>query len=76
MDPQRIMEVGTGFFASKTMLSAVELGVFTELAARPATADELGEQLGIHERARRDFFDGLVALGFLARDADGEDGVY
>jgi O-methyltransferase domain/Dimerisation domain len=76
MDPGRIMQVGMGFFASKTMLSAVELGVFTELAARPATADELGERLGIDERARRDFLDGLVALGFLERDGDGEDGTY
>ena len=72
MDPGRIMQVGMGFFASKTLLSAVELGVFTELAARPATADELGERLGIHQRARRDFLDGLVALGFLERDGDGE----
>ena len=76
MDPGRIMQVGMGFFASKTMLSAVELGVFTELAARPATADELGERLGIHERARRDFLDGLVALGFLERDGDDDDGTY
>jgi hypothetical protein len=76
MEPERIMQVGMGFFASKTLLSAVELGVFTELGARPATADALGERLGIHERARRDFFDGLVALGFLERDGDGPEGVY
>jgi hypothetical protein len=76
MGPERIMQVGMGFFASKTLLSAVELGVFTELGARPATADALGERLGIHERARRDFFDGLVALGFLERDGDGPEGVY
>ena len=38
-DPDRIMQVGMGFFASKTLLSAVELGVFTELAAQPDTAD-------------------------------------
>jgi hypothetical protein len=76
MDPGRIMQVGMGFFASKAILSAVELGVFTELAARPATAEELGERLGIHERARCDFFDGLVALGFLERDGDGHDGTY
>ena len=63
MDPRRIMQVGMGFWASKTLLSAVELGVFTELAARPATADELGERLGLHERAGRDFLDALVALG-------------
>ena len=28
LDPSHIMQVGTGFFASKTLLSAVELGLF------------------------------------------------
>jgi len=76
MDPGRIMEVGLGFFASKTLLSAAELGVFTELAAGPATAEDLGERLGICTRARHDFLDGLVALGFLERDGDDGAGRY
>lgn len=76
MDPEHIMQVGMGFFASKTLLSGVELGVFTELASQPDTADGLGERLGLHLRGRRDFFDGLVALGFLEREGDGPDGVY
>jgi len=75
-DPERILGVGMGFFASKTLLSAVELGVFTELASRPADADELGERLGLHPRGRRDFLDGLVALGFLEREGDGPGAVY
>jgi hypothetical protein len=75
-DPGKTLEVGMGFFASKTLLSAVELGVFTELASRADTADGLGERLGLHPRGRRDFFDGLVALGFLERNGDGPDGVY
>jgi len=76
MDPEHIMQVGMGFFASKTLLSAVELGVFTELASQPTSADGLGERLGLHPRGRRDFFDGLVALGFLDREGDGPDAVY
>ncbi len=76
MDPGHIMQVGMGFFASKTLLSAVELGVFSELAKQQATADELGERLGIDQRARRDFLDGLVALGLLQREGDGDGGVY
>ena len=32
LSPERIMQVGLGFWASKTLLSAVEMGVFTELA--------------------------------------------
>jgi hypothetical protein len=76
MDPEHIMQVGMGFFASKALLSAVELGVFTELALRTDTADGLGERLGLHPRGRRDFLDGLVALDFLEREGDGADAVY
>lgn len=65
------MQVGTGFFASKTLLSAVELGLFTVLAAQPLEAEALRRRLGIHERGARDFFDALVALGMLERDTDG-----
>lgn len=65
--PDHIMQIGSGFWASKTLLSAVELGVFTELARRPATASELRERLQLHERSARDFLDALVALGLLQR---------
>ncbi|WP_433859336.1 methyltransferase [Streptomyces kronopolitis] len=70
--PDRILQTGLGFEASKTLLSAVETGVFTELAKSPADAATLREALGLHERAAQDFFDTLVALGFLRR----VDGVY
>jgi hypothetical protein len=36
-----IMQTGLGFWASKTLLSAVELGVFTELARGPLDAETL-----------------------------------
>ena len=70
--PERILELSFAFLGSKTLLSAVELGLFTELATRPATADELRTRLALHPRSARDFFDALVALGFLERT----DGVY
>jgi hypothetical protein len=70
LDPGRILELGLGFWSSKTLLSAVELGVFTELAKGPITADELRQRIGIHERSARDFFDTLVALRMLERDGD------
>ena len=76
MDPGHIMQVGMAFFESKTLLSAVELGVFTELASQTDTAEGLGKRLELHERGHRDFFDGLVALGFLERNGDGPDAVY
>src|SRR4051794_26879903 len=67
----RIMQTAMGFWASKTLMSAVELGVFGVLAASPLNAASLHRRLGIHERAARDFFDALVALGLLQRDQDG-----
>jgi hypothetical protein len=68
--PDAILQLGLAFWGSKTLLTAVELGVFSELAAGPLTADELGERLKLHPRARRDFLDSLVALRMLDRDGD------
>jgi phospholipid N-methyltransferase len=66
--PEHIMEIGHGFWASKTLLSAVKLGVFTELDRNgPQTVDELEDALGLHPRSSRDFLDALVALGLLDR---------
>jgi hypothetical protein len=70
--PDKILQLGMGFWGSKTLLSAVELGVFTELAKGPADAETLRTRLHIHARAARDFFDALVALGMLER----QDGRY
>ena len=71
--PAGIMHLGSAFWGSKTLLSAIELGLFSELAASgPLDADVLRERLGLHERSALDFFDALVALGMLER----EDGAY
>ncbi len=67
----RIMQLAMGFAASKTLLSAVEIGVFGAFAEGPLDSDALRARLGLHERAARDFFDALVALGLLRRDDAG-----
>jgi hypothetical protein len=67
--PDAIMQLGMGFWASKTLLSAVELALFSELAAcGPLDGEALRERLGLHPRSARDFFDALVALGMLERE--------
>ncbi|RMF70683.1 MAG: methyltransferase, partial [Acidobacteria bacterium] len=66
----------TAFWASKVLLTAVEFDLFSTLAGASMTATELGEALGIHPRGRFDFFDALVALGFLEREGDGPQGRY
>ena len=76
VDPSHIMQVGSGFWASKTLLSAVELQLFTVLSATAMPGPELGERLGLAPQSTFDFLDALVALGLLERQGDGVDGKY
>jgi hypothetical protein len=68
--PEKILQTGLAFWPAKTLLSAIEMGVFTELTNGPETFDALRGRLGLHERSARDFLDTLVALGFLTREGD------
>ena len=70
--PQKLLQMAMGFWASKALLSAVELDLFTVLGRGPRTATQLVEQLRLHPRSAQDFLDALVALGVLDRD----DGLY
>jgi hypothetical protein len=65
------METGMAFWPAKVLLSAIELGLFTELGAGARTGEQLLQALKLHPRAHPDFFDTLVALKFLERDGDG-----
>jgi hypothetical protein len=67
----RIMQTAMGFWASKTLMSAVEFGIFDALAGGPLDANALRLRVGVHERSARDFFDALVALSLLQRDKAG-----
>src|SRR4051812_6446027 len=70
LTPEKILQTGMAFWPSKTLLSAVELGLFTELAKGSQSLDPLRERLRLHPRSARDFLDALVALGFLKRAGD------
>jgi len=72
LTPEKILQTGLAFWASKTLLSAVEMEVFTELARHPEDVEALQGRLGLHPRAARDFLDTLVALKFVTR----ADGIY
>jgi len=76
IDPSKIMQVGMGFWASKTLLTAVSLGLFTHLANREVSGQEIKSKLGLHERSLYDFLDTLVALGFLKRSGLKETATY
>jgi predicted O-methyltransferase YrrM len=76
LDPSPILQTAFGFFHSKVLLTAVEMGLFTKLAGRRLTGAALGAELKLHPRAIADFFDALVAMKFLGREGDGPDAKY
>src|SRR5262249_13961752 len=68
----QLQGVGMSFMGAKVVHSAVEIGLFAELARRPLEAEGLRLRLGLPQRGARGLFDALVALGLLDR----RDGVY
>jgi SAM-dependent methyltransferase len=70
ISPAPILELGLAFWGSKTLLSAIELGLFTTLAGGPRSRDELAATHALHPRSAHDFLDALVALGVLEREGD------
>ncbi|HSC57041.1 MAG TPA: methyltransferase dimerization domain-containing protein, partial [Nitrospira sp.] len=51
LKPDKIMQLGLGFWGSKTLLSAIELGLFTELAKGPLDAEAIQDRLSLHPRS-------------------------
>src|SRR5918993_288706 len=63
ISPETILQLGSAFWGSKTLLSAIELGLFTRLAARgPLSLEGVREDLGLHERSARDFLGAMTGL--------------
>jgi hypothetical protein len=61
-----------GFMASRALLSAVELGIFTGLGRTgPQTLSELESSFGLHHRSSADFLDFLVSIALLNREGNG-----
>lgn len=74
--PEKIMQIGFGFFSSKVLLSAVRLGLFTKLAQNPMSGEQIREAFDLDGRGLYDWLDTLVALGFLEREGLKKDAVY
>jgi hypothetical protein len=70
-EPERILDLAYAFWRSKVLFAAVELDVFTTLAAGPLDLPVLAQRSGVHPRGAGDFFDSLVALGLLQRNRAG-----
>jgi hypothetical protein len=68
--PEAIMKIGSGFMASKILLTAVHYEIFTKLAKKGTmSGSELKSELGLGctDRHFYDFLDTLTGFGFLNR---------
>jgi len=77
-NPSRIMQIGMGFWASKTLLAAVKFKLFTLLAGTKLSAASIKKELGLTTTDRHvyDWLDTLVTLGFLQRDGLLDEALY
>jgi SAM-dependent methyltransferase len=66
----KVSEVVNGFAAARILQLAVELDVFTRLANEAKTAAQLATLIPVHPEALERLLDALVAMGFLAKDAE------
>jgi 3-hydroxy-5-methyl-1-naphthoate 3-O-methyltransferase len=73
LSPIPLMQIATGFWASKTLAAANELNLLTRLSGTVGTtAEELAEALAIHLRPAEMLLTGCAALGLLEK----QDGRY
>lgn len=77
--PENIMKIGTGFWASKILLTAVSFQLFTTLAEKKTMkAREIKDILALKctDRNVYDFLDALTVFGFLKREGILDTAVY
>jgi acetylserotonin N-methyltransferase len=71
-DPAPVLDLIEAFRRSKTMFTAVSMGIFDRLHDAPADAGAIAAQLGANRDAVERLLDGCAALGLLSK----QDGVY
>ncbi|MEP7256884.1 MAG: methyltransferase [Flavitalea sp.] len=77
--PAGIMQIGTGFWASKILLSAIKFQLFTKLNEHPKmSASDIKKtfQFQCSDRHVYDFLDALTVFGFLQREGLLDTAVY
>ena len=74
--PDHIMRTAIGYGVSRILLSAVGIGLFTRLAEKPMTLDDVMNEFGFVRRPAMDYLDLLVSVDLLAREGDGENALY
>ncbi len=71
VSPESIMQIGLGFWPSKILLTAIKVGLFTQLAEKQKmTGTEIKSHYHFNcsERHVFDFLDTLTTFGFLKRE--------
>jgi len=77
--PENSMKIGTGFWASKILLTAVSFQLFTRLAEKKTMkANDIKNILGLKctDRNVYDFLDALTVFGFLKREGILDTAIY
>src|SRR5687768_10201346 len=77
--PGKIMQIGLGFWPSKTLLAAVNLGLFTHLAEKgKSSGPQIKKEFNFQctDRNVYDFLDTLTSFGFLEREGLLETALY
>src|SRR5689334_8045395 len=77
-DPSRIMQIGMGFWAAKSLLAAVKFKLFTRLAGKKLSGADIKRSLRLQTSDRHvyDWLDSLVAFGFLQREGIMNEAMY
>jgi 2-polyprenyl-3-methyl-5-hydroxy-6-metoxy-1,4-benzoquinol methylase len=65
ISPDPVFQILTGFWASKVLMAAVEMDVFTKLDGMQVTGQELQKLLGMEDRPAQVFASALVSVGLL-----------
>jgi precorrin-6B methylase 2 len=68
MNPQQIREQFSAFQNSRILLTAFELGVFTEIEKGKGTSEEISDSLQTDERATDRLLNALVVIGYLHKE--------
>jgi len=74
--PMNIIRIGTGFWSAKPLLTAIRLGLFTELADGPLFVSEIRQKLRLQSHSSLDFLDTLVTWGIIERHGKGFTAIY
>jgi len=71
LSPIPLMQIATGFWASKTLAAATELNLFTRLSGTAGTTiEELAQALAVQPRPAEMLLTGCAALGLLEKQSD------